>query len=99
MIIIAGTMEFTRECFAEAREAASRVTLKSRQESGCLAYRFSQDLTEECMLNFYEEWDSPQALAEHKATAHYMAFKRALERFAPMTRRAKTYQADPLTKA
>lgn len=94
MIIVFGTMEFTEDNFASAREAAGRLTEKSRAESGCLAYRFSQDITDSFMLNFYEEWKDPKALEDHKATLHNLAFKDALANLAPLSRTVKKYQVE-----
>lgn len=99
MIVIFGTMAFTKQTFAQAREAASRLTVGSRKERGCLVYRFSEDISDVCVLNFYEEWESLEALEAHKATPHNLEFKQVLERLSPTSRRVKTYHVDTLANA
>lgn len=60
-------------------EAAIRACLApSRAEPGCREYTAHRDMQVPGRFVFVERWDSPQALAEHEATAHFKAMADAI---------------------
>jgi quinol monooxygenase YgiN len=50
----------------------------TRDEPGCLRYRFYQDVEDENAFSFVEEWDNWEALGAHIRSAHVGAFLAAL---------------------
>jgi quinol monooxygenase YgiN len=78
MIVIAGSARCQADKRDEAVAAARAMATASVAESGCLAYRFTADLDDPCLLHVFEKWESAEALDAHFATPHMAEFMTAL---------------------
>jgi len=54
---------------------------KSRQEAGCISYHLLQDINNDSVLTFIEEWQDQEAIDFHNNTEH---FKRIVPLFADL---------------
>ena len=73
-IVIAGRMPIKQESVEEAREQGAALASKSREEAGCLDYRFGFDAEEPNVALIQEHWESEDALNAHMGAAHFQAF-------------------------
>jgi quinol monooxygenase YgiN len=77
MIVVVGKVKTD----AERRDELVRVALEnvraSREDEGCLGYRFFQDTEDENAFVFVEEWESQEALEAHFRTPHIAKFMAA----------------------
>jgi quinol monooxygenase YgiN len=78
MIVVVG-----RVCTdADKRETLMRigqaVAAASRQEPGCISYRFYEDTELENEFVIVEEWESSEALEQHFTTSHVAEFMQAI---------------------
>lgn len=90
MIVIAGSVAVRPERRDEAIRIARTMAAATRQESGCVTYRFSVDVDDPNTLLLFEEWETEEALGRHFQTPHMEAFRAALPDLlggAPMLRR------------
>ena len=44
---------------------------KSRQEAGCISYNLFQDINDDSVLTFIEEWQDQKAIDLHNNTEHF----------------------------
>ncbi len=56
------------------REALTRLTRQSREESGCLEYTLLEDHNDPARLSIYERWVDTAAIDAHDRTPHVAAF-------------------------
>ena len=62
-------------CEQELLDLARALVPLTRAEAGCLRYSlYQQQCTENCRLQFIEEWASREHLDAHARTAHLQAF-------------------------
>ena len=80
MIVIAGSAKVNATAFEEARQAGSLMAATSRQESGCLDYRFAVDIDDPLVVRIFEQWESQAALDAHFAAPHFQAFSEVILR-------------------
>ena len=78
MIIIQGYLKTTLENVAQLKAAAAPLIAATRQEPGCVAYAFAEDIAEPGLLHIAERWADDAALAAHNKTPHLAAFMGAL---------------------
>ncbi|MGC4045030.1 MAG: putative quinol monooxygenase [Armatimonas sp.] len=64
-----------RDAALEAMRVMGRAT---REEPGCLHYRFYQDLEDENSFFVYERWIDGASLEAHMATPHMVEFRKVL---------------------
>jgi quinol monooxygenase YgiN len=95
MIILAGTIDVHPDDMAEMLASVEKVTAASRQEAGCLAYQFSQDVADPNRLCLFEIWADQAALEAHFQEPHLLAHR---ERTGPLrqTRNLTRYAAEKL---
>lgn len=70
MILVSGHFRLPRERLEEARPIMQRVVEETRQEPGCLAYSYAEDIGEPGLIRVSEAWVSGEALTAHFATPH-----------------------------
>jgi quinol monooxygenase YgiN len=75
MIIITGHMKIAAAKMAAARTLMRAMVEATRQEPGCLLYRFAEDALEPGTIALTERWESAEALAAHGKTAHMAAWR------------------------
>ena len=80
-LIIAGTIDIDPDKWTTARPAAIEMMTATRNEAGCYAYVFSEDIEVEGRFNIYEKWESQHALDAHFASPHMATFRAALADF------------------
>jgi quinol monooxygenase YgiN len=74
MLIVSGTISFDPANAARFHELAAPLTEATLAEPGNLTYGFWADANDPGRVRAYEEWASPEAIAEHFATPHMAAF-------------------------
>lgn len=75
VLIIAGTIQIEAQYREQAISAMSTMMAATREEVGCRAYTFSQDLNEETLFHLYEEWESQEHLDAHFQAPHMAEFQ------------------------
>lgn len=78
MLIVTGTFDFDPAHLDRLRKAAIAMAQAPRQEQGCIAYAFWQDIEAPTMFRVYEEWTDRAALEAHGKTPHMVEFRAAL---------------------
>ncbi len=78
MLIVSGTLTFDAAKADRFHELAATLVQATLAEPGCITYGFWSDPTDPGRVRAYEEWESPEALAEHMGTEHMAAFLGAL---------------------
>ena len=75
MILVVGTFRLPADNIPAAREAMERVILRSREEAGCLAYAYAEDLLDPGLFRVTEAWSDRAALAAHFSTPHMLRWQ------------------------
>jgi len=78
MIVVVGRVVSDTDKRDELIGVAQAVAQASREEQGCLGYRFYEDTEQPNEFVFVEEWADQQALERHFATEHIAAFMAAV---------------------
>lgn len=78
MIVVTGIATVAPESAEALKAAARKMAAASREEAGCHAYAFYEDLEVAGRFRVYEEWESAEALREHFATPHMKSFNAAI---------------------
>ncbi|SFJ70666.1 Quinol monooxygenase YgiN [Paenibacillus sp. UNC496MF] len=66
---------------AQLREVLLKLGASSRAEEGCLTYVLHESRAYPEQFVLYEAWKNEAALAEHLASSHYRAYRRAAKTF------------------
>ena len=74
MIVIAGTATIKPDHWDEAVQQAQKIVTATEAEAGCISYRIYVHPTERNTFFIFEEWATPEALAQHFQTPHLHAF-------------------------
>ncbi|SHH79417.1 putative quinol monooxygenase [Clostridium grantii] len=53
------------------KECCERLLSETKKEEGNISYDLYQDINEENVLTFLEEWESPEILDIHTKTSHF----------------------------
>jgi quinol monooxygenase YgiN len=96
-LILAGTVRVAPERLEALRPHAVEMMKATRQEAGCIAYAFSEDLAEPGLIHVFEIWRDPAALAEHGASAHMTVWRAASAEAGLSDRRLATYDIASVT--
>lgn len=78
MQIILVQIQVKPECLEAFREQTLLNVRGSLQEPGVACFDFSQQSDDPCAFVLYEAYRSPEAVAAHKETAHYKAWREAV---------------------
>jgi quinol monooxygenase YgiN len=78
MIAIAGRARLLGSNIEDAIRAGSTMAATSRDEAGCIDYRFAVDIDDPLVVQIFEQWESAEALEAHFATPHFAAFSEVL---------------------
>lgn len=78
MIVISGQARLLEPEVRRAVQAASAMASTSRNEPGCIDYRFAIDIDDPLVAHLIEVWDSDEALVAHFGSAHFAAFSETL---------------------
>ena len=61
-------------------QATASVGATSREETGCVEYRYTIDIEDPLVLELFEQWESAADLETHFATPHFSVFADVLLR-------------------
>lgn len=71
MVKVVARHTVKQDKIAEFKAIAARLIAVSRKEKGCLSYELCQDVRNELILTFIEEWQDGDALAAHLQSKHF----------------------------
>jgi quinol monooxygenase YgiN len=91
-LILAGTVRVAPDKLEALRPHAVAMMRATREEDGCVAYAFSEDLGEPGLIHVFEIWRDAAALAAHGATAHMQTWRAAAGEAGMSDRRLATYE-------
>ena len=74
MIIITGTATLKDGAAEAFADAAAPMLAASRDEPGCIEYRYSFDVEDPQTVVFFEAWETEAALMAHLGTPHMAEF-------------------------
>jgi quinol monooxygenase YgiN len=77
MLLIVGTVRLPPENLAAARPAMRRMADASRNEDGCHAYSYAEDVFEPGLIHVHELWADQAALDRHFAAPHLAEWRAA----------------------
>lgn len=75
-VAIAGTLRWPAELRDEMRPVLVEIAARSRQDEGCIEYKWSEDLEEAGLFHFFEIWTNQACLDAHLAADYEAAFMR-----------------------
>lgn len=81
-IVVAGTVEISKENRDRALSEAAQLMTDTRTEQGCNHYVWSADPTSETRIYVYEHWDTMEDLALHLNSAFYAKMLQHMGSFA-----------------
>ena len=91
MIVVSGIIQVAETDVGPAIEAATVMAVATREEPGCRAYAFYQDIERPGAFRVFEEWDDRAALKAHFETAHMAEFRAKLGSIGVLSRDVKIY--------
>jgi quinol monooxygenase YgiN len=91
-LILAGTVRVPPENLEALRPHAVEMMRATREEDGCRAYAFSEDLGEPGLIHIFEIWRDAEALTAHGASAHMQVWRAAAGQAGLSDRRLATYE-------
>ena len=71
MIRVVSKGMFYEEKTDEALKLYEELVVKSQKEKGCISYNLYRDIEDGNILTMMEEWESKEALEEHKKSEHF----------------------------
>lgn len=74
MIVVTGTAKVKGEHKDEALTHARTLMEATRQEPGCIAYMWGEDLDDPNQVVIYEEWENADAQQAHSGSPHFAEF-------------------------
>ena len=98
MLVVLAEARFDANDVARIREVARPMIEASRTEPGCRGYDYALDLLEPDLLRVRELWQDEQALKDHFATPHMVAFLKGLQMLRPRSVTVKCYELGPERK-
>jgi quinol monooxygenase YgiN len=97
MLVVAGWVLVKPEVRDEAIRAMTAMATASRDEAGCISYRFFSDIEHPDRFFAFEEWGSKEALEIHFQTDHMKEFQRALGRVIAERVTVKRYEVESIS--
>jgi quinol monooxygenase YgiN len=91
-LIIAGTVRVAPDKLEALRPHAIEMIRATRQEDGCIAYAFSDDLADRGLIHIFEIWRDAEALKGHGTSEHMKTWRAAAGEVGLTDRRLKTYE-------
>lgn len=97
MILIQGHLRTSPEGAAKLKAVAAPLITATRQEPGCIAYAFAEDVGEPGLVHIVERWADASALEAHNKTPHLAAFMAAMPTLGISSFRVARYEASAET--
>ena len=79
MIICVGTLDMSRETYANVEERLIELTRSAREENGCEGYDIGRDIADPDRITITERWADRDALDAHLEGPAMQAFQSATE--------------------
>lgn len=98
MIVVNGTIESTEADIDAMKAAIAAMEAASRQESGCIDYTFSVELSNPTMMRITEKWESLEALQAHFNEPHMADFRKAMAAHPPKSTDVTFYEATEIDR-
>jgi quinol monooxygenase YgiN len=95
MLLIVGTVRFPPDRIAEARPAMERMIMASRQEQGCIAYSYAEDVLDPGIIHVNEAWRDDVCFAAHATSAHLATWRAVCTDLGAYGRDLSLYEAGP----
>jgi len=93
MLLIVGTIRLSPENLLRARPAMRGLIEATRQEKGCLAYNYSEDVLDPGLIHIDEMWQDQTAFDGHLKAPHVAEWRRINPEFAITDRNLRIYEA------
>jgi quinol monooxygenase YgiN len=93
MLIVLAKAKVGEGAIDAARDAIAAMEKASREEEGCIAYTFTQSISDPSEMLIVEKWVDDAALAAHFATPHMATFQGALAELDVTVEEALKYEA------
>ncbi len=77
MIVLTGTIRIPADKLDQARPLMKAVIEATRQEDGCLFYRFGTDVLDPGLIVVAEAWRDEASLGAHLSSPHFHAWRDA----------------------
>jgi quinol monooxygenase YgiN len=74
MIVIQGAIRVPAAKLAQARPVMQGLVRATREEDGCIAYHFAEDVSEPGLIVIAETWRDQAALDAHFNSPHFAAW-------------------------
>lgn len=71
MITIVAKNFVQKDKIEEFKKLTKTLIEKSRKEEGCISYNLFEDIEDECVLTFIEEWKSFEDIDIHNSSPHF----------------------------
>jgi len=71
MIKVAAKCFIQKDSIEEFKKHSSKLIDETRKEEGCLAYELYQDINDETVFSFIEEWKDMESLNRHIDSKHW----------------------------
>ncbi|MCY4730555.1 antibiotic biosynthesis monooxygenase [Natronomonas gomsonensis] len=78
MIVLHASFPIQGEKLDEALELADNLVDESNQEPGMIDYRATQDIQDETVIRFFEQYEDGEAFESHTQTDHFQEFEEEL---------------------
>ena len=92
MLLVVGTIRLSPENLERARPAMRRLVEATRQEDGCLAYNYSEDLLDPGLVHIDEIWTEQARLDSHLKAPHVFEWRAVSPDFAISDRNLRIYE-------
>jgi quinol monooxygenase YgiN len=93
VLLVIGSIRLPPANLVAARPVMERMIHASRQEDGCLAYAYAQDVLEPGLIRITEMWRDRQCLQHHLASAHIAEWRSAWALLGIGERQLQLYEA------
>ncbi len=94
MIIVQGEIVVDPSAIDGVRDALGKMEQETRKEAGCIAYAFSQGISEPTLIRISERWNSMADIEAHMQTPHMAEFMGAVGGLAPTSIEIKAFEGD-----
>ncbi|HEY8908721.1 MAG TPA: putative quinol monooxygenase [Desulfosporosinus sp.] len=71
MIKVTAKMVIKDDMAEELKSSVLELVAETRKEAGCLVYQLFQDVNNQKVFTFVEEWESTEALEKHLNSKHF----------------------------
>jgi Uncharacterized conserved protein len=81
-----------KEKIAEFKKFATELAVETWKEDGCISYQLYQDIENDKVMTFIEEWEDQEFLSRHMKSKHFLVIVPALDRMKEKESEVNIYQ-------